>query len=92
MRSCAASLLQKNTGEDNVSLKNTLTNESLNKRFDNPFALVNYAISLARGKILRGEGVESNPANDVLELIAENRDHSNKDDDEEDEYFENEDE
>lgn len=92
MRSCAASLLQKNTGEDNMSLKNTLTNESLNKRFDNPFALVNYAISLARTKILRGEGVESNPANDVLELIAENRDHSNKDDDEEDEYFENEDE
>lgn len=57
-----------------MSLKNTLTNETLNKRFDNPFALVNYAISLAKVKIARGEGIDSNPVVDVLELIAENRD------------------
>lgn len=57
-----------------MSLKNTLTNEKLNKRFINPFSLVNYAISLAKVRLERGEGLESNPANDVLELIASNRD------------------
>ncbi|MCC5832323.1 MAG: hypothetical protein JJU12_04695 [Chlamydiales bacterium] len=53
-----------------MSLKNTLTNEQLNKRFTNPFSLVNYAISLAKVRVDRGEGIDSNPANDVLELIA----------------------
>ena len=57
-----------------MSLKDKLTNEELNKRFDNPFALVNYAISLATIKVQRGEGIDSNPANDVLELIAEGKD------------------
>jgi hypothetical protein len=57
-----------------MSLKNTLTNEKLNKRFINPFSLVNYAISLAKVRLERGEGLESNLANDVLELIASNRD------------------
>ncbi len=57
-----------------MSLKDTLTNEKLSKRFTNPFALVNYAISLAKIKVLRGEGIDSNPANDVLDSIASNRD------------------
>lgn len=57
-----------------MSLKNTLTNEQLNKRFTNPFSLVNYAISLAKVRLERGDGLESNPANDVLEMIASNRD------------------
>lgn len=57
-----------------MSLKDTLTNEKLNQRFTNPFSLVNYAISLAKTRLGRGEGLESNPANDVLETIAANRD------------------
>jgi hypothetical protein len=57
-----------------MSLKNTLTNEKLNKRFDNPFALVNYAIQLAKIRVQRGEGLDTNPANDVLELIAKEQD------------------
>ncbi len=57
-----------------MSLKTTLTNETLNKRFENPFALVNYAISLAKAKISRGEEQETNPVLDVLENIASNQD------------------
>jgi hypothetical protein len=57
-----------------MSLKDTLTNEKLNKRFTNPFSLVNYAISLAKVRLERGEGLDSNPVNDVLETIASNRD------------------
>lgn len=59
-----------------LAAKNTLTNEKLilNERFDNAFSLVNYAISLAKVQIQRGDGLESNPANDVLELIASNKD------------------
>lgn len=53
-----------------MSLKDTLTNEKLGQRFDNPFALVNYAISLAKVRVMRGEGMDSNPANDVLEAIS----------------------
>lgn len=60
-----------------------LTNEILNKRFDNPFVLVNYAISLAKIKIQRGEGVDSNPVIEVLESIAKNRDHLEQEDSEE---------
>ena len=59
-----------------MSLKNTLTNEQLNARFDNSFALVNYAISLAKAKMGRGdELIHSNPANEALETIAVNKDH-----------------
>jgi hypothetical protein len=50
--------------------KSILTNEQLNKRFGNPFALVNHAIRLAKLRIQKGEGLDENPANDVLELIA----------------------
>ncbi len=73
-----------------MSLKNSLTNEQLNQRFGNPFALVNYAIKLAKARVMRGEGLDSNPANDVLELIAKG--HDFPDDDEEDEDFEDEEE
>jgi hypothetical protein len=68
-----------------MSLKNSLTNEKLNKRFDNPFALVNYAIELAKIRVRRGEGLESNPANDVLELIAKGHDVSDEEEEEEQE-------
>ncbi|NGX53324.1 MAG: hypothetical protein K1000chlam4_00033 [Chlamydiae bacterium] len=51
-----------------------LTNEMLNKRFDNPFSLVNYAISIAKGLVVRGEERETNVANDVMEMIEEGRD------------------
>lgn len=71
-----------------MSLKNTLTNENLNKRFDNPFALVNYAISLAKVKIARGEGIDSNPVIEVLEMIAEHRDHFERNESEEREFEE----
>ena len=71
-----------------MSLKNTLTNEQLNKRFDNPFALVNYAIKLAKTRVHRGEGLDSNPANDVLELIVKGQDIVGDDDDEEEEVAE----
>lgn len=66
-----------------MSLKHTLTNEQLNRRFDNPFALVNYAISLARTRVQRGEGLDANPANDVLEMIAKGDDFSSDFEDEE---------
>lgn len=56
-----------------MSMKHSLTNEKLNARFDNPFSLVNYAIRLAKDKISRGEETEANPANDVLESLADRR-------------------
>jgi hypothetical protein len=62
-----------------MSLKNSLTNEKLSQRFDNPFALVNYAIHLAKQRVHRGEGLDSNPANDVLELIAKGHDTDSSD-------------
>lgn len=69
-----------------MSLKNTLTNEKLSQRFDNPFALVNYAIGLAKIRVHRGEGLNSNPVNDVLELIAKGQDiETSSDEEEEDE-------
>ena len=57
-------------------MKNTkpLTNEKLNTRFDNPFSLVNYAINIAKGLILRGEERDTNAANDVMEMIQDSRD------------------
>lgn len=79
-----------------MSLKNNITNERLSKRFDNPFALVNYAIGLARAMVLRGDGLEENPANEVLELIAKGHnfeaDLEDDLDDEEDEDEEDEEE
>ena len=52
-----------------------LTNEKLNKRFDNPFSLVNYAIDIAKGLVLRDQQErETNVANDVMEMIQESRD------------------
>ena len=57
-----------------MSVKGSLTNEKLQERFDNPFSLVNYAISLARARIERGEELDDNPANDILEMIVDNRD------------------
>ncbi len=51
-----------------------MTNEELSKRFDNPFTLVNYAISLAKTMILRGEEIDTNPAVDVINAIEEHRD------------------
>jgi len=73
-----------------MSLKDTLTNEKLNKRFTNPFSLVNYAISLAKVRLDRGEGLDSNPVNDVLETIASNRDMIDDLEDEEEEELEEE--
>lgn len=75
-----------------MSLKNTLTNEKLSKRFDNPFALVNYAIGLAKIRVHRGEGLNSNPVNDVLELIAKGQDVDPDFDQDEEEEDEEEDE
>jgi hypothetical protein len=57
-----------------MALKTTLTNEQLNKRFDNPFVLVNYAIKLAKMRVQRGEGLDSNPANDVLDMLVKGED------------------
>lgn len=65
-----------------MSLKNTLTNEQLNQRFDNPFALVNYAIKLAKIRVYKGESLDSNPANDALELIATGDDLEEEEEDE----------
>lgn len=65
--------------------KPTLTSEQLNQRFENPFALVTYAINLARARVHRGEGLDSNPAADVLEMIAKGQDLLRDDEDEEDE-------
>ena len=54
-----------------MSLKSHLTNEKLNKKFGNPFALVNHAIILAKSRVLRGESLDTNPANDVMELLED---------------------
>jgi len=52
-----------------MTLDDALTNEKLSQRFDNPFSLVNYAISLAKNRIIRGEEFDSNPATEILNLI-----------------------
>lgn len=51
-----------------------LTSEKLRNRFDNPFALVNYAIGISKRKIARGEGTDSNVANEVIEMIIDGDD------------------
>jgi len=66
-----------------MALKDTLTNEKLNDRFDNPFVLVTYAIDMATRKVHRGEGIDSNPAVDVLEIIAMGHDLLQEDEEEE---------
>ncbi|MCP5470249.1 MAG: hypothetical protein H7A36_07095 [Chlamydiales bacterium] len=57
-----------------MSLKDTLTNERLNDRFSNPFKLVNYAIGLAKDRVMAGDGMRSHLATDVLEVIADKED------------------
>lgn len=57
-----------------MSVKNNLTNEKLGYRFDNSFALVNYAISFARNRLKKGQVGDSNVACDILDEIADNRD------------------
>lgn len=47
-----------------------LTNEKLNKLFDNPFQIVNSAIQVAKRKIGRGEQLTSDPATKILQMIA----------------------
>lgn len=74
-----------------MSFKHSLTSEQLNQRFENPFALVNYAIELAKVRVQRGEGLDSNPANDVLDLIARGLDDANQDSQEDEEDFDDED-
>lgn len=51
--------------------KNHLTNENLNKKFDSPFNLVNYAIKLARARIAKGESYSSNVALDILDELED---------------------
>lgn len=68
-----------------MGVKNRLTNELLRDRFDNPFALVNYAITLAKQRIHRGEGIDSNPINEVLDDIANRDDILGEEDDSESE-------
>lgn len=53
-----------------MSLRGTLTNEKLGKRFDNPFALVRHAIHLATDSVHRGEGMQMHLATEILERIA----------------------
>jgi hypothetical protein len=64
-------------------MKDNLTNERLSQRFKNPFDLVNYAIGLAKIRVERGEGLDSNPANDVIELITKGEDTIDEDETEE---------
>lgn len=57
-----------------MSVKNSLTNEQLGARFDNSFALVNYAIAFAKNRLRKGHQQETNLACEVLDDIADNRD------------------
>lgn len=50
----------------NKKNNNFLTNEHLNKEFDSPFNLVNFAIKQARNKIARGDLYGSNLVTEVL--------------------------
>lgn len=49
--------------------KDRLTNEKLNKFFDNPFSLVNYAIKQAKHRIAKGDVRASNAAIEALILL-----------------------
>jgi len=68
-----------------MPFKNTLTNEQLTQRFDNPFALVNYAIGLAKARMEKGEGSDPNPVSAVLESISSGHDLLDSIDEEDDE-------
>lgn len=57
-----------------MSVKGSLTNEQLTGRFDNAFALVNYAISFAKNLLKKGEAMDKNVACEVLDEIVDNRD------------------
>lgn len=57
-----------------MSLKNTLTNEKLNKLYANPFALVSHAIEIAKFEVRKGGGMDSHLASDILEMIASGED------------------
>ncbi|MCB1181144.1 MAG: hypothetical protein KDK55_03870 [Chlamydiia bacterium] len=57
-----------------MATKNALTNQKLGERFENAFTLVNYAIEMAKTLVQKGEELSQNPANIVLDAIAENRD------------------
>ncbi|EPP37360.1 hypothetical protein [Chlamydia avium] len=52
-----------------MSAKDRLTNEKLNKFFESPFSLVNYAIKQARHKIARGDVRSANAAIEVLVFL-----------------------
>ncbi|AAD18274.1 hypothetical protein CpB0122 [Chlamydia pneumoniae TW-183] len=49
--------------------KDRFTNEKLNKLFDSPFSLVNYAIKQAKIKIAKGDVRSSNVAIETLVLL-----------------------
>lgn len=66
-----------------MSIKNSLTNEDLGERFDNQFQLVNYAISLAKDLVERGEQLDTNQATEILERISDNKDLLRDDEEEE---------
>lgn len=54
-----------------------LTNEKLSKLFDNPFELVNHAITLARAVIASGQGIgdgaDRNSATQILKQILRDK-------------------
>lgn len=56
-----------------------LTNEHLNKEFDSPFNLVNFAIKQARNKIARGDLYGSNLVTEVLAELEHSLDMKNID-------------
>jgi hypothetical protein len=53
-----------------MSLRGTLTNEKLIKRFNNPFALVRHAIKMADKAVERGDGMHLYLASEILEDMA----------------------
>ena len=55
-----------------MSNHKALTNEELNKHFENPFKMVNHAIKLAHQLIERGEERETNPILDVMIALERN--------------------
>lgn len=52
-----------------MTKKDRLTNERLNKLFESPFSLVNYAIRQARVKIAKGDVRSSNVAIEALNVL-----------------------
>lgn len=63
-----------------MSVKNSLTNEKVAHRFDNPFNLVNYAIDFAHKRIALGDFSEANLSSEILESIADGSDISEMED------------